>query len=468
MNKLSACTSILIGKNATIDHSIIIGRNEDSKASWPKHFIVHPHGDLPAEFISKDTGVKIPLPQPSYRYSATPEWTDQAGLFEEDGINEFDVAMSATESAYSNDLVLSADPYVENGINEEAMVTLVLPFVKSAREGVRRLGDLIAQYGTGETNGILFADNAEAWYMEIGSGHYWVAQRIPDDAYAVAGNQLAIQEIDFNDSTNFMYHPEIVQFVNQHQLNPHPDSFNFRQIFGTATPADAIYSTPRVWYGHHLFSPQAATVEHPEDQNLPFIMRPEKRLSILDAQEYLNSHFQGTIYDPLNSADQVASRRYRPISLAKTQESHLLQMKRPSANLHWLSMGVGAQSNFIPFYNGLTQTLPAYQKGSLPASLDSAYWVYKHVGVLVDHNLKIGWPLLNEVQQTVTTQALTFIHGMDQLLNTTPMEEHSSLINERNNQFAAWALEQYQKLAMRLLTDLTDDSPLNFNTDANL
>ena len=143
-------------------------------------------------------------------------------------------------------------------------------------------------------------------------------------------------------------------------------------------------------------------------------------------------------------------------------------MKRPSANLHWLSMGVGAQSNFIPFYNGLTQTLPAYQKGSLPASLDSAYWVYKHVGVLVDHNLKIGWPLLNEVQQTVTTQALTFIHGMDQLLNTTPMEEHSSLINERNNQFAAWALEQYQKLAMRLLTDLTDDSPLNFNTDANL
>ena len=36
--------------------------------------------------------------------------------------------------------------------------------------------------------------------MEIGSGHHWVAMRIPDDSYAVVANQLAIQEIDFNDA----------------------------------------------------------------------------------------------------------------------------------------------------------------------------------------------------------------------------------------------------------------------------
>ncbi len=38
----SSCTSILIGRKATADGSVMIGRNEDSKASWPKHFVVHP------------------------------------------------------------------------------------------------------------------------------------------------------------------------------------------------------------------------------------------------------------------------------------------------------------------------------------------------------------------------------------------------------------------------------------------
>ena len=42
IKKLSACTSILIGKKATIDGTIIIGRNEDAKAAWPKRVEIHP------------------------------------------------------------------------------------------------------------------------------------------------------------------------------------------------------------------------------------------------------------------------------------------------------------------------------------------------------------------------------------------------------------------------------------------
>lgn len=35
-NKLSACTSILIGKGASIDGTIMIGRNEDAKGGLAK------------------------------------------------------------------------------------------------------------------------------------------------------------------------------------------------------------------------------------------------------------------------------------------------------------------------------------------------------------------------------------------------------------------------------------------------
>lgn len=466
-NKLTACTSILIGKKASIDGTIMIGRNEDAKAAWPKHMVVHQHGELGKRFISKDTKLEIDLPGDSARYTATPELADKDGLFEEDGINEYDVAMSATESTYANPLVLGCDPLVDDGLNEEAMVTVVLPFIKSAREGVQRLGDMIAHYGTGETNGVLFADNDEAWYFENGSGHYWVAQRIPDDCYAVAANQMAIQEIDFNDPDNFMYHPEIKQFVDENHLNPSANTFNFRKIFGTADRSDAIYSEPRVWAGHQMFSPQAAKDEYPESTELLFIMKPEKKLSVLDAQNFLSNHFEGTEFDPLGKGPNA--HKYRPISLAKTQESHVLQMNRqPGANIHWLAMGVAAQSTYVPFFNGITAVPAPYKRGKLPAQLNSAYWVFKQASVLVDSHLHDFLPLLEDVQKERRAAAIRLVRTTDaELINYTGKERETFLTRQSSN-FAVDTMNEYKKLAMELITKMTDYSPLNFNTDENL
>lgn len=469
MKKFSACTSILVGKQASIDGTIMIGRNEDAKAAWPKKFVVHQRGELGAKFVSKETKVQIPLPQPSFKYTATPEWTTTEGLFEEDGINEYHVAMSATESAYSNDLVLGYDPLVKNGLNEEAMITVVLPFIKTAREGVQRLGDLIAKYGTGETNGVLFADDHEAWYFESGAGHYWVAQRIPDEAYAVVGNQLAIQEIDFDDHDNFMFHPGIREFVNANHLNPQPATFNFRQIFGTADRSDAIYSTPRVWYGHQMFSPATATHEFPEDQNLPFIMRPDHQLSIFDVQNYLGSHYQGTKFDPIGSGDEQSRHKYRPISLAKTQESHILQMNRPYGHdIHWLSMGVTAESSYVPFFADISDTPAAYHRGKLPAQLNSAYWIFKHAGVLVDSHLHNFLPLLEDVQKEVNAETIAFIQQIDHQFEHHHDNEWQNELTKLNKAFATKVMRKYQELTLQLITKMTDDSPLNFNTDENL
>lgn len=465
-NKLTACTSILIGKDASIDGTIMIGRNEDAKAAWPKHMVVHQRGEMPNHFISKDTRLELDLPEESARYTATPEWTDKDGLFEEDGINEYDVAMSATESAYSNPLVLGYDPLVENGLNEEAMITVVLPYVKTAREGVQRLGNLIAKYGTGETNGVLFADNDEAWYFETGAGHYWVAQRIPDDSYAVVANQLAIQEIDFNDTNNFMFHPEIQEFVEKHDLNPDPATFNFRKIFGTADRSDAIYSEPRVWAGHQMFSPRQATDETPESTELPFIMKPDHKLSIFDAQNYLSNHYEGTEFNSLGHGEHA--HKYRPISLAKTQESHILQMNRPGANIHWLAMGVAAESTYVPFFNGITDTPAPYKRGKLPAQLNSAYWIFKHASVLVDSHLHDFLPLLRDVQKERNATAIKMIAETDRRLPSLKGEARATFLTRQSDDYATDTLNAYKKLSLELITKMTDYCELNFNTDENL
>lgn len=103
--------------------------------------------------------------------------------------------MTATETITSNPRVLGADPLVENGIGEEDIVSLVLPYIHNAREGVQRLGELLETYGTYEMNGIAFSDQNEIWWMETIGGHHWIARRVPDDAYVVMPNQLGLMHL---------------------------------------------------------------------------------------------------------------------------------------------------------------------------------------------------------------------------------------------------------------------------------
>lgn len=474
MNKgfdFSACTSILVGKKATLDGSTFIARNEDAKSAWPKHMKVHEaQTAIASTFVSNANGFKIELPATKAKYTATPEWTDEFGLFEEDGFNEYGVAMSATESAYANSRVLSCDPYVENGISEEAMITVVLPYVKSARAGVLRLGQIVEEYGTSESNGILFADKDEVWYMETGSGHHWVAQRIPDDCYAVVANQLAIQEIDFTDSNNFLWSSGIQEFVNQNHLNPAYEGFNFRNIFGTHELSDEIYSTPRVWYGQKYLNPSIQ--QDPMSEELPFIRKAERLISKDDIAYILSSHFQNTPYDPLGNGPKELKNKFRPISLAKTQESHILQI-RPNlpvnlACIQWLALGVTAQSVYVPFYFGATDVHPAYKSGQQTHDFDSAYWVYKLVGVLVDpHYLAFGRQL-KDTQKQLDILFGQKIKEIDQYANTLSGAKQASYLTQKSIELQELGLQKYRQLASSLITQATELSPLNYQTDVNL
>lgn len=468
----SACTSILAGKKATIDGSTIIARNEDSKSAWPKHMQIHAHKEYsePQKFVSPDNGFKLSLPTVRAKYSATPEWTDKFGVFEEDGINEYGVAMSATESAYANERVLGYDPLVKDGISEEAMLTVILPYVHTAREGVNRLGEIVEKYGTSESNGVLFSDQNEVWYLETGSGHQWVAQRIPDDSYAIVANQLAIQEIDFSQPNNFMYAKNIRTFVSENHLNPQPNSFNFRNIFGTHDLSDEIYSTPRVWYGQKVFNPEIK--QEPMSQDLPFIRKADRLLGLDDFKYVLGSHFQDTPYDPLGFGTEEQKHKFRPISLAKTQESHILQLRSelPTeiAGIHWLAMGVTAESVFTPTYAGTTDVHPAYKVGQQKYSNDSAYWVYKLVGVLVDGHYTELQGFLKDAQKNTNIALSNLLHHSDQEALKLTGTKCTEYLTQQSIKMQQLGLENMQQLISELVTASTDLSVLNFKTDANL
>ena len=236
MKEYSACTTILVGKKASIDGTTMIARNDDTfRPITPQKFIIEParHGEKKhiKSWLNK---FEMDLPEDAQRVPAVPNVDyKHRGYYDESGINQENVAMSCTESTYGNERTLAFDPLVKDGLDEDCMQTSVLPYIHSARDGVKYLGKLIAKYGSPAGNSVLFSDKDEIWYMEIVTGHHWVAERIPDDCYAATGNRVAIEQVDFDNPDYFMWSEGIQEFVEKHHLNPDHEGWNFRHIFGT-------------------------------------------------------------------------------------------------------------------------------------------------------------------------------------------------------------------------------------------
>src|SRR5699024_3669680 len=152
------------------------------------------------------------------------------------------------------------------------------------------------------------------------------------------------------------------------------------------------YNTPRLWSGQRLLTPSVA--QEPESFNLPFIRKPDAPISAQDAQRVLSDHYNNTAYDLTNQKNRNNA-TFRPISVATTQESHLLEFNGENM-IHWLAMGVAAQSVYVPFYPQGTKVPNTWKNGKETYSPNSAYWVFKLASVLVDRNWgKYGTALSN-------------------------------------------------------------------------
>ncbi|WP_367341340.1 C69 family dipeptidase [Limosilactobacillus sp.] len=390
----SSCTAILVGKCASMDGSTIIARDEDGYDGInPKKFVVIPAKNYDGvHYVSKYNGFECDLHGDGARYTSTPNGNEDQGMkgiWGEQGINQYNVAMSSTETELTNPRCLGHDPLVKNGVDEDSMFSIVMPFIKTPREGVELLGKYIEKYGTGESNGIAFSNKDEIWYFETAAGHHWAAERIPDDCYAICPNIMCIEDFDFNDPDHFLCDPDLKDFVERHHLNPNPGTFNFRNIFGSQNEADSTYNTPRTWYGQKLFNPSIE--QDPTSQDIPWLRKPEKKIAIEDVQYFLSSHYNGTKYDPFDtfaSGDKKDMQKFRPIALDRNQESSILQIRNdvPAeyAAIQWIDFGFYAYSPYVPFYTNINDTPTNYKTADEKFDINSAYWMHKLLEVVVE------------------------------------------------------------------------------------
>ena len=484
------CTTILVGKNASYDGSTIIARNEDAPNGQftPKRVDVVLPADQPRVYRSVIAHLTVDLsdlePQ---RYTSVPNAQLDEGLWASAGINASNVAMSATETITSNERVLGADPLVRlvaakgapgepgyepevpGGLGEEDLVTLVLPYIHSAREGVLRLGALLERYGTYEMNGIAFSDLDEIWWLETIGGHHWIARRVPDDSYVTMPNQLGIDWFDLSDAEgagrDCLCSPDLRQWMadNHLDLTIRPQGstanvFNPRAVFGSASDADHVYNTPRAWSMQRHLNPRSNCWDGPqadytpESDDIPWCRTPERLLTIEDVKYVLSLHYQGTPFDCYDNLGTPESRkRYRPIGINRNCQLAVLQLRpyvpADRCGVQWMALGSNPFNVLVPLYTAVDK-VPAYL-GQTPEQVDtdSFYWANRLIAALADHQFNACAADIERYQLKMGALA----HQLLAQTDASVADDATTLLEEANERLAQELRRQTDDLLAKVL-----------------
>ena len=468
-----SCTAILVGKNATYDGSTMMARTEDAPAGHffeKKHVVIKP-ADQPRHYKAINSKFEIDLPDNPLQYTSMPMVkSDKIGTYGEAGVNIKNVALSATETISSNALVLGADPLVDNGLGEEDILTIVLPYINTAKEGVERLGALLEKYGTYEMNGIGFQDENEVWWLETIGGHHFIAKRVPDDAYVVGPNQQGIQYFDFVDAfgekKNHICSKDMIEFITKNNLDltfkksedlAKETKFDVRPALGSHTDFDRVYNTPRAWFMHRYLSPKKYKWDGPnadftpESDDLPWSLQPDHKITIEDIKYLMSSYYQGTKFNPYGKhGDLSCAGKYRPIGVNRNDFVTLTHIRPYMPDeikcLEWIAVGSCAFNVFLPQYARVDDS-PSYLRDvGVEVSTENFYWQNRLIGALADPHYSEAMVWIDRYQNKMGAKGHELIHKYD--------KEYLEMKEKSEKKILENANEEICKLFKRETTDL--------------
>ncbi len=486
------CTTILVGKKASNDGSTMIARTDDGHFDVKKMVVVEPK-DQPKTYKSVLSHAEVALPDEPLRYTACPNVDrKKEGIWAATGINAANVGMTATETITSNPRVLAADPLkvckkpkkrgekdVPGGLGEEDFVVLVLPYIRTAREGVLRLAELLERYGTYESNGIAFNDENEIWWMETIGGHHWMARRVPDEVCVVNPNQFGMDGFDLKDAFGakkaHLCSKDLREFIRDNCLDLNQNgAFNPRDVFGSRRDSDHVYNTPRAWFMGRYLTPRSHRWEGPdaeftpESDDIPWSFVPDRRVTVEDVKYLLSTHYQGTPYDPYLHADTGKRGMYRSIGINRTGVMSVCQIRSgvPEAirGVEWICFGSTTFDALLPVYPN-TAKLPSYLSGvTTDVSTENFYWSSRLIGALADHEFPACVQDIERYQSAVMTEGRRLLREYDQKMTESG---DFSLVAEANEKLCAMAKEKTTEALGKVLQTVSERMKNGYNRADN-
>ena len=412
---VQACCGFIIGRQLTKDGTTLFGRTEDypyypNGGKHNKNFVVvdaknYKEGD---QLEDESNGFTYPHAASEMKYTATYDSArgdGSNGAFGEHGFNEAGVSMTSTVTAIPNKKVLKTDPLTENGIPEAAMLDVVLPRVKSAREGVEFLAKVIEEKGSAEGNVVVFADQNETWYMEILSGHQYVAVKVPEDKYAVFANTYYLGHVDLNDKENVIASKDVEKVAKEsgNYKTDKDGNFHIAKSYGPEKYAEGDRS--RTYAGITLLDPNSkVTYEDDEYELFRSPTDPNKKFTLEDAFalqrnrfEHLNGRFVpddqiGVKKQGDNgSNDTVRKDQYKyALGNENVIDAHVYQINpnlpKSFGGTLWLGMGPSRNTPYVPFYGNVKDTYKAFKPQTATYDPNSWYWTVWHIDQMAINN----------------------------------------------------------------------------------
>ena len=310
-----ACTSIMVGRNASVDGSVMTSHTCDS---WYRTWMsIEPARDFPRDTVTaireglmhtesqKDmTGTKergtIPQAKHTYRFLNTAYPC----------LNEKQLAMGETTISGRDTLQNKEGLFMI-----EELQRIALQRCSTAREAIQLMGDLIKEYGYGDSGECLtIADKQEVWIFEVFGegpkkiGGVWAAQRIPDDEVAVSANISRIGRIDITDKDHFMASDNVFAVARKLKLWDDKEDFSFWKAYsgGNYFGETKNYSVRELYIMQQL-DPDAGFSDEMEE--LPLSVRPKEKLSVEAVSKLLGSYYEGTEQSLATRIDSLAKGR---------------------------------------------------------------------------------------------------------------------------------------------------------------
>jgi len=414
-----ACTVIMVAKDASVDGSTMTTHTCDcGTCDWTWGHILAadhkpgstrkvyhinqyktwpPKEGLKWELYKKDfTGLEIPEIPHTFAY--------HRGMF--GYMNENQVAISESTIGTVRKLVNNT-PAAKFDIT---MLTLIaMERSKTAREAIKVMGEAGEKYGYGfNDDGEMLAvsDPNEVWIFEImpagplwapetgKPGAVWCAQRIPDDNVSVCPNESRIGEIDLNNKDFYMASPNVISLaVEQKLYDPAGGKpFSFKRAY---SPAEgSAMSSPgrrsRLWRFFDIAAPSLKISPETQNMDLPFSVKPDKKISVQDVMNMTRDKSYGTIFDPVKGIrggpyqNPNYWRNTRLIGVSNVEYTSLVQCRSwlpdPIGGIVWLAFGPQDTSCYMPLYAGINDLPKSFSVGDhFEFNRGSARWAFDYV-----------------------------------------------------------------------------------------
>ncbi len=363
------CYSVLVGKDCTVDGSVMFAHNEDDYGDQIVNMYKVPRINHKAdEVVILKNGGRIPQVPTTCSYI----WLNMPGMnFSDSYLNEYGVTI-ASNSCPSKEKTAS----LKNGGIGYWLRRIMAERAKTSREAVQIAGKLIEEFGynhSGRTYCI--ADPNEAWVLSVVMGKNWIAQRVPDDKIMVLPNYYTIQNIDLKDTINFLSSPNLIKIaIKKGWYSPNEDGeFDFRQVYGRKTSLEHPNNIQRKWGGFKLL----AKGKFELDDNFPFLITPSKKISVSDLTRVLRYHYEGTSLENKDFSKTIHEQKNGTICTQSTQYGFIAQlnskMPKDIGNVLWYSSTHPCANPFVPIFYSINKFPDDFHYGDYKSAIENHF-----------------------------------------------------------------------------------------------